>query len=106
MVALLQRLLAALLGGTLLWLAFPDAGLWWAAAPGVALVTLATRGARLATGGLVGLTAGLALFVPLLRWSGIYVGADAWLALAGFEAIYLIGTVSYTHLTLPTILLV
>lgn len=91
MVALLQRLLAALLGGTLLWLSFPDAGLWWAAAPGVALVTLATRGARLATGGLVGLTAGLALFVPLLRWSGIYVGADAWLALAGFEAIYLIG---------------
>ncbi|WP_374929513.1 apolipoprotein N-acyltransferase [Kytococcus sedentarius] len=91
MVALLQRLFAALLGGTALWLSFPDAGLWWAAAPGVALITLATRGAHLATGGLVGLVAGLALFVPLLRWSGIYVGADAWLALAGFEASYLIG---------------
>ena len=88
MVALLSRTFAALVGGTLLWLSFPDAGLWWAAAPGVALITLATRGVRLLTGALLAVVGGLAMMVPLLRWSGIYVGADAWLALSGFEALY------------------
>jgi apolipoprotein N-acyltransferase len=32
---------------------------------------------------------GLAFFVPLLSWSGIYVGPLPWLALAGWEALHL-----------------
>lgn len=90
MVALLQRVLAAAVGGTLVYLAHPDADLWWAAAPGVALLALATRGARLRTGALLGLLAGLCTFVPLLPWSGVYLGVEAWLALAVFQAVYLV----------------
>ncbi|WP_462417535.1 apolipoprotein N-acyltransferase [Kytococcus sp. Marseille-QA3725] len=92
MVALLPRALAALVGGTLLWLSFPDADLWWAAAPGTALVTLAVRGARLLTGALLGLLAGLCLMVPLLPWSGVFLGVEAWLALAAFESVYFLPT--------------
>ncbi|SNC59999.1 apolipoprotein N-acyltransferase [Kytococcus aerolatus] len=87
--ALLQRVLASLLAGTALWLSFPEANLWWAAPIGVALSLLAVRGASLRAGAGLGLLTGLAFFLPLLRWSGIYVGADAWLALGVVQALYL-----------------
>src|SRR5215218_3748608 len=64
----------AVLGGLLTWLAFPDAGWWPLAVVGVALQTFALTGRSTRAGAGLGLLYGLALFVPLLRWSGVYVG--------------------------------
>ena len=82
------RLLAAVAGGLCLWLAFPDAGLWWLAPVGVALLGAACLTAGAGRGLLVGLVGGLAFFVPVLSWSGIYVGKLPWFALATLEALY------------------
>ena len=43
---------------------------------------------RCAAGSGLGLLAGLAFFVPVLSWSGVYVGALPWFALATLEALY------------------
>ena len=78
----------AVIAGLLLWLSFPDHDLWWLAPVGVALfggVTLRAGGPR---GFLLGLVAGLAFFVPTLAWSGVYVGALPWFALATLQALY------------------
>ena len=56
---------------------------------GVALLALATRRASPAQGALLGLVSGLACFLPLLSWSGIYVGALPWIALAVLESCYI-----------------
>jgi apolipoprotein N-acyltransferase len=78
----------AALGGLALHLSFPDTGWWPLAAVGIALLALAARGARARRGALLGLVAGLACFVPLLSWSGIFVGALPWLALAVSQAAF------------------
>ena len=83
------RLLLALGGGVLLWLAFPTTGLWYAAWLGCALLAAASWAARAGTGFLVGLFGGLAFFVPTLSWSGVYVGRLPWAALATLEALYI-----------------
>ncbi len=80
--------LAALASGPALWLAFPDHDLWWLAPVGVALLGAASLTAGGPRGFLVGLVGGLACFVPTLSWSGVYVGALPWLALATLEALY------------------
>src|SRR4051794_40266390 len=79
----------AVLGGLLTWLAFPDPGWWPLAVVGVALQTVALTGRSARAGAGLGLLYGLALFVPLLRWSGVYVGAVPWLALSVLQALYL-----------------
>lgn len=56
---------------------------------GVALLALATRRAGPWQGALLGLVSGLACFLPLLSWSGIYVGATPWIALAVLESCYI-----------------
>ena len=56
---------------------------------GVALLALATRGAPAWQGALLGLVSGLACFLPLLAWSGIYVGALPWIALSVLESLYI-----------------
>src|SRR3954470_18566176 len=78
----------ALVSGVALDLAFPDPGWWVLAAPGIAGLTLAVRGASTRWGALLGLVAGLGCFVPLLHWSGVYVGALPWLALAVSQACF------------------
>jgi apolipoprotein N-acyltransferase len=78
----------ALLSGVALDLAFPAPGWWVLAAPGVAGLALAVRGASARWGALLGLVTGLAYFVPLLHWSGVYVGALPWLALAASQACF------------------
>ena len=77
---------AALAAGLCLWLAFPDADLWFLAPVGVALLGAATLTAGGRRGAALGMLAGLAFFVPTLSWSGIYVGALPWFALATLEA--------------------
>ena len=78
----------AILGGLALWLSFPDHNLWWLAPVGVALVGAATLRAGFRRGFLLGLLAGWAFFIPVLSWSGVYVGAVPWVALATMEAGY------------------
>jgi apolipoprotein N-acyltransferase len=72
-----------------MWLAFPSHGIWVMAPIGVALLALATRRAPPWQGALLGLVSGLAFFVPLLSWSGTYVGALPWIALATLESLYI-----------------
>lgn len=43
-------------------------------------------------GALLGFVTGLAFFAPALRWSGVYVGAVPWLALAILQSLYLLLT--------------
>lgn len=74
--------------GIALWLSFPEHNLWWAAPVGVALLGLVTWGRGLRSGFGLGMVAGWAFFVPVLSWSGTYVGALPWLALATLQALY------------------
>ena len=83
------RLLLALGGGALLWLSFPDHDVAAAAVAGVALIGVAMWDVSARVGALLGFVAGLACFAPTLSWTGIFVGAFPWLALATFEAGYL-----------------
>lgn len=78
----------ALAGGTAVWSAFPGRTLWWLAPVGVALISLAVRGQRPRRAAWLGLLAGWAMFVPLLAWSGVYVGKLPWFALATLESLY------------------
>jgi apolipoprotein N-acyltransferase len=84
----LLRLAAAVLAGFALLAAFPPYDLPWLAPVAVAVVTLALRGCGVWAGAALGLLFGLAFFVPLLHWSGIYVGAP-WLLFAASQALYL-----------------
>jgi apolipoprotein N-acyltransferase len=83
------RTLLALIGGLLLVLAFPGYDLTALAVLGPAALALAVRGERFRSGLWLGLLLGLAFFVPLLSWTGIYVGPFPWLALAVWEALHL-----------------
>ncbi|RJK93196.1 apolipoprotein N-acyltransferase [Vallicoccus soli] len=85
-----MRLLAAAGTGAALTLAFPPYDLWWVASLCVAALALLTRGATPRRGALLGLLAGLGFFVPLLHWSGVYVGPVPWLVLAAVQALYLV----------------
>jgi apolipoprotein N-acyltransferase len=83
------RTLLAAAGGLALVLAFPGFELVWLAPLGPAALALAVHGERLRSGLWLGLVFGLAFFVPLLSWTGIYVGPFPWLALATWEAVHL-----------------
>jgi len=85
----LARLLGALAAGGLLVAAFPPYGIWPLAIVSVAAFSLVTRGVRARRGAWVGFVYGLAFFVPLLSWTGIYVGPAPWLLLAAAEAAFL-----------------
>ena len=83
----LGALLAAL-GGLALWLAFPPYNLWALAVAGPAGLTVAAHARRAWTGALFGLLLGLTFLVPLLSWTGVYVGPVPWLALAVYQALH------------------
>ncbi len=84
-----RRPAAAVLSGVLLYLAFPPVGLWWLAAPAVALLTLACRGVSVRRGLLLGFLQGLATFLPLVEWTATIAGPGALVALAVLEASFL-----------------
>ena len=85
----LARLLGAAAAGGLLVAAFPPYGIWPLAIVSVAAFSLVTRGVRARRGAWVGFVYGLAFFVPLLSWTGIYVGPAPWLLLAAAQAAFL-----------------
>ena len=70
-------------------LAFPGTGLIGLAVLGPMALALAVRGQRFRSGLWLGLVFGLAFFLPLLSWTGIYVGPFPWIALAVWEALHL-----------------
>ncbi|WP_245784559.1 apolipoprotein N-acyltransferase [Geodermatophilus amargosae] len=75
-------------GGLALLLAFPGYSLPPLAVLGPAALALAVRGRRARSGAWLGLVLGLTFFVPLLSWSGVYVGSFPWLALAVSQALF------------------
>src|SRR6476469_10815286 len=80
--------LAAASGGLVGVLAFPRFGVWPLAFLSVALLSLAVRGRRARTGGWLGYLYGAAFLLPLLHWTGIYVGAAPWLILCLAFAVF------------------
>ncbi|MFC7593796.1 apolipoprotein N-acyltransferase [Terrabacter sp. GCM10028922] len=84
----MRRLLVSLLGGGLLCFAFPTFDVWLAAPLALALWAWAWTGTGARRGFLLGLAGGLVFFVPMLSWSGIYVGSLPWIALATLESLF------------------
>lgn len=80
-------MLAAPVGGLLLYLACAPRTLWWLAPPAFALLAVALDRRSRRHAFAIGLLFGLGYYLPLLPWVGIYVGPVPWLALAGFEAL-------------------
>jgi apolipoprotein N-acyltransferase len=70
--------------------AFPPYGLWWLAPVSVGMFALAVAGRRARVGAALGLLHGAAFFVPLLHWTGLYVGAFPWLLLAASQTAFLV----------------
>jgi apolipoprotein N-acyltransferase len=84
-----RRLILAAASGGVLCLAFPTFDVWFAAPLALAGLALALGGVSPRRGFGLGLLAGLVFFVPTLHWSGIYVGALPWFALATLEAFFI-----------------
>ena len=66
----------------------PRAPLWWLALPAFGLLGVAVHGRRGRAGFGLGTLFGLGFLLPLLRWTGIYVGPVPWLALSAAEALF------------------
>jgi apolipoprotein N-acyltransferase len=95
--------LTAVAGGVLGVLAFPRFGVWPLAVLSVAMLSVAVDGRRPRTGAWLGYLYGLAFLLPLLHWTGVYVGAAPWLILcAAFAAFFaLLGAVLPVLARLP-----
>lgn len=88
-VPLMPAAAVAVGAGVLLDTAFPGAGSWPTAPLAIAFLVLAFYGRGIGMGAILGFGFGLGFFIPHVAWSGTYVGALPWLALATFEALYL-----------------
>jgi apolipoprotein N-acyltransferase len=84
-------------------LAFPRFGIWPLAFLSVALLSIAVDGRRARTGAWLGYLYGLAFLLPLLHWTGIYVGSVPWLILCAAEAVFFafLGAILPTLARLP-----
>jgi apolipoprotein N-acyltransferase len=78
----LTRVVVAALGGGAVFLSFPPRTVWWLAPVGFAVLGVLLHGRRARAGFGLGLVWGLGFMVPLLRWTGEFVGLVAWLPLA------------------------
>jgi apolipoprotein N-acyltransferase len=81
------RILGAAAGGWSLYAAFAPSTWWWAAIAGFALLGLALDGRSWRVGLGLGLVFGLAFYLPLLTFTGVYVGSFPWIALSVAEAL-------------------
>lgn len=80
------RIVAAGLGGMAVYRGFAPSTWWWSPVVGFALLAIAVRGRGWRAAAGLGFVFGAAFFLPLLTWSGIYVGNVPWLALSLAEA--------------------
>jgi apolipoprotein N-acyltransferase len=97
----LLRLLASCAGGVLWYLSFPPRPLWWLAPVAFTLLGLAVYGRRARAGFGYGFLFGVAFLVPLLHWTGLYVGIVAWWPLSAFEALVMALGVAAITVVLP-----
>ncbi|MEV6135638.1 apolipoprotein N-acyltransferase [Nocardia sp. NPDC051990] len=100
----LSRSVAAVVSGLLIFGSFPPRPFWFLAPIGIVVLTLTVRGAARLRGGFgYGFLAGLGFFVPLLPWTGIYVGPVPWLALSTVCSLYigLFGLAARSLFSLP-----
>ncbi|MCW2658662.1 MAG: Apolipoprotein N-acyltransferase [Jatrophihabitans sp.] len=83
--------LIAVGGGVIGVLAFPRFGIWPAAFVSVAMLSVAVAGRRSRTGAWLGYLYGCSFLLPLVQWTGVYVGPVPWiilgLAFAAFFAV-------------------
>jgi apolipoprotein N-acyltransferase len=79
---LLLRMVLSTGGGVLLYLSFPPRTVWWLAPLGFALLGWVLHGRRARAGFGHGVLFGLGFLVPLLAWTGEFVGTIAWLPLS------------------------
>ncbi|MGY2074232.1 apolipoprotein N-acyltransferase [Blastococcus sp. SYSU DS0828] len=93
------RTVLAACGGLAMFLAFPGYDLAALAVLGPAALAVAVHGRSVRAGLWLGLVTGLTFFVPLLSWTGIYVGAVPWLALAVSQALFVAALGGLTALT-------
>lgn len=99
------RTLATIVAGLAMWAAFPPRNWWFLAVfgLGVLFTALYVRRPRVRTGAWVGFVFGLAFFIPLLPWIGVYVGPLPWLALSvllsGYLALF--GAIATVTMRLP-----
>lgn len=95
----------AVAAGVAMWAAFPPRNWWFLAVLGLGLLfaALYVGTPRVRTGAWIGFVFGLAFFVPLLPWIGVYVGPLPWLALAAILAGYLalFGAIATVTMRLP-----
>ncbi len=84
-------------------LAFPPYRFWPLAFGSVGVLAGVLRGRSAPAGAGLGMVFGLAFFVPLLHWSGIYVGPAPWLILATAQAAFvaLLGAATTAVTRLP-----
>lgn len=97
----LLRLAACVAGGVLWYLSFPPRPVWWLAPIAFALLGLAIHGRRARAGFGYGFVFGAAFLTPLLHWTGLFVGAVAWLPLSAFEALMMAIGVAAIAVVLP-----
>ncbi|PPK62781.1 apolipoprotein N-acyltransferase [Actinokineospora auranticolor] len=84
-VSLRSLLVAA--AGALVYLSVPPRVLWWLAPVGFAVLWFVLHGRRARGAFWYGFVFGLGFMVPLLAWTGVFVGPVAWLPLSGLEAL-------------------
>ncbi|RKT54966.1 apolipoprotein N-acyltransferase [Saccharothrix australiensis] len=97
------RIVFAAAGGGLVHLSFPPRTAWWLAPLGFAVLGVLLHGRRARAGFGWGVVWGLGFMVPLLRWTGEFVGLIAWLPLALLCAVLIgVGTALMARVsTLP-----
>lgn len=85
----LLRVATAAAAGLLLYAGAPPRELWWLAPVAFAVLWAVLQGRSVRAGAGYGFAFGLGFFVPLLLWTGEFVGPLPWLALATVEALVL-----------------
>lgn len=75
-------------GGVSLWLAFPPYELWPLAVVGPLALGVAIRGRGGWAGAALGMLVGTSFLLPLLSWTGIFVGDLPWVALSLLQAAF------------------
>ncbi len=83
------RLACAASAGLVLSFAYQPTGLWWVAAPALAVLVLCCWRQPPGRSLLYGLVFGLAWYVPMLDWLSAVIGADAGFGLAAYSALWI-----------------
>jgi len=83
--------LLAVGGGLLAVVAFPRFNIWPLAIVSVAMLSVAVDGRHPRRAAWLGYLYGLSFMIPLLSWTGIYVGPAPWLILAAAESAFFAG---------------